>query len=252
MQTKPVLYVFGISHYCEKARWALDYLGIDYKLHFLAAGLHGRAVRKLGAPRSSLPVLATGNEVIQGSAAIIDWAEAYKAAHTAQSVSLESPDNQDEVKQIEKRLDDVLGVHVRRYYYSEALVFYPAQVRAIFTSDLAGFPKVFTLVAWPLIRRLMMKGMDLGAAQHLQSRERVAKELEWLDGLLADKQYLVGDRLSRADLTAASLLAPLVSPAQHPKCIQLPPKLSADSELWRQRRSMQWTADLYGKYRSAH
>jgi len=252
MQTKPVLYVFGISHYCEKARWALDYLGIDYELHFLAAGLHGRAVRKLGARRSSLPVLATGHEVIQGSSAIIDWAEANKAAHTPKSVSLASPDHQLDVTQIEQRLDDVLGVHVRRYYYSEALVLYPAQVRAIFTADLTGFPRVFTIGAWPLIRRLMIKGMDLGSDQHLQSRERVVEELDWLDGLLADKQYLVGDQLSRADLTAASLLAPLASPAQHPKSIQLPPKVSADTAEWRQRRSMQWTVDLYGNYRNAH
>jgi len=26
----PRLYIFPISHYCEKARWALDYLNVDY------------------------------------------------------------------------------------------------------------------------------------------------------------------------------------------------------------------------------
>jgi glutathione S-transferase len=31
--SEPVLYVFAISHYCEKTRWALDHFGIAYRLH---------------------------------------------------------------------------------------------------------------------------------------------------------------------------------------------------------------------------
>jgi len=68
----PVLYVFAISHYCEKARWTLDYLGIDYELRHVAPGEHGQIAKKLGAPRTSVPYLSTGDEVIQGSADIID------------------------------------------------------------------------------------------------------------------------------------------------------------------------------------
>jgi glutathione S-transferase len=36
--TPPQLYVFAISHYCEKARRALDYLGIEHEIKYLAPG----------------------------------------------------------------------------------------------------------------------------------------------------------------------------------------------------------------------
>ena len=82
--TTPVLYVFAISHYCEKARWTLDYLGLDYTLRHLAPGAHRRLANKLGAPASTLPILVLGDEdgdkFIQGSSAIINWAEINKSA----------------------------------------------------------------------------------------------------------------------------------------------------------------------------
>jgi len=41
------LYQFQFSHYCEKARWALDYKGISYKPRNLLPGLHVKPARKL-------------------------------------------------------------------------------------------------------------------------------------------------------------------------------------------------------------
>ena len=74
--SKPVLYVFAISHFCEKARWALDYLDIAHKIRYVAPGIHSKIAKKLGAPATSLPILEAGEHVVQGSAAIIDWADA--------------------------------------------------------------------------------------------------------------------------------------------------------------------------------
>ena len=41
------LYQFCISHYCEKARWALDYKGINYQTVNLLPGQHVNTIRKL-------------------------------------------------------------------------------------------------------------------------------------------------------------------------------------------------------------
>ena len=73
--TPPQLYVFAISHYCEKARWALDYLGVEYEIKYLAPGLHAELMTSLGADGTSLPVLVNDGELIQGSSTIISWAE---------------------------------------------------------------------------------------------------------------------------------------------------------------------------------
>ena len=46
---KTILYVFNISLYCEKARWALDHFGIDCELRHVMVGTHRRIAKKLGA-----------------------------------------------------------------------------------------------------------------------------------------------------------------------------------------------------------
>ena len=207
----PVLYVFAISHYCEKARWALDFLGLEYELRHLPPGPHVQATKHLGAPGSSLPLLVSEDHVVHGSGAIIDWAESAKADP---SKSLSPNRNlEGECRSLEQRLDDVAGVHVRRYYYSEAIVDHPDSVRPIFTRDLAPSERQSVDENWGLVRQLMMGAMDLGPEQGQESRRIVEDELDWFDGLLADdRRFLLGDRFSRADITAASLLAPLALP----------------------------------------
>ena len=249
----PTLIVFAISHYCEKARWALEYLGVNYAIKYIAPGVHHQLAKKLGAPGSSLPILVLSGqgdqEFIQGSSAIIDWAEANKAADAR---SLAPQINQQQALDMERRLDDVLGVHVRRFYYSEALVDYPQSVRPIFTRDLTLLQRWLVTAAWGGIRKRMIKGMDLGPEQGMQSRELVVTEMEWLDGLLADgRSFLSGDTLSRVDITAASLLAPLVQPEQHPAYgdIQIGPKVAAACKQWEQQTCLQWTRAIYQKNR---
>ncbi|HKX12345.1 MAG TPA: glutathione S-transferase N-terminal domain-containing protein, partial [bacterium] len=43
-----ILYQFPISHYCEKARWALAFKEIPYRIVNLAPGLHFRRTRNMG------------------------------------------------------------------------------------------------------------------------------------------------------------------------------------------------------------
>lgn len=246
----PELYAFAISHYCEKARWALDRVGIDYSLNYLVPGLHRLTARKLGAPASSVPILKDDDMLIQGSSAIIDWAEQHRLTSLA-SLTPED-DVTDSAKSVEQRLDRVLGVHVRRYYYSEALVEYPRTVKPIFSNDLAGGQKLFLELSWSYIRKIMIDHMDLGSLQGIESRELLEQEFDWLDGLLADgRQFLVGKQFSRVDITAASLLAPLVKPEKHPTydVIELPPNITLDCQNWNKRPCFQWVRAMYQEYR---
>ena len=245
---KPVLYVFAISHYCEKARWALEYLDVDYEIAYLAPGPHVAHARKLGLRSTGLPILVAGGTVIQGSAEIITWAE----ASTATDNRLTPVSRADECQTLEKRLDATLGVHVRRLYYSEALVDHPEIVRPVFTGNLRVPQKIMTIVGWPVIRKRMIELMDLGPDQRLESRGIVDAELDWLDGLLSDgRPFLAGEHFSRADIAAASLLAPLVLPDQHPVYagLEVPPLCAADLQQWKDRPSLAWTRKIYAQYR---
>jgi glutathione S-transferase len=212
----PVLYVFNFSHYCEKARWALDYFGITHEVRHVMVGMHRRFAKKLGARRGSVTFLRTDGGVIAGSSAIIDWCEVQNAGKR-QSLAGEEPEY---VRAIEKRIDDGLGVHTRRSYYSDALINDPASVRPIFSNGLPLWQRAAVSLGWSRIVPLMIKGMDLGLGQGRQSRAVLEAELEWLDGLLADgRPYLTGSRWTRADLTAAALLGPLAAPKSIPWCM---------------------------------
>ncbi len=244
--SQPQLYIFAISHYCEKARWALDHLGIDYKLKHLGPGFHRLIAQKLGASKSSVPMLVDGDTLIQGSDTIITWAE----ERSAKSFSPEG--KLDDCLAIEKRLDATLGVHVRRCYYSEALVEHPKTVRPVLMKNIPLVQKPLVLWKWDLIRELMIKGMDLGAEQQQESWQIVGAELDWIESLLADgRSYLVGDSFSRADLTLASLLAPLANPAEHPtyKGLALPPRLADMVAEWDDCPAFTWLRGIYAKHR---
>jgi glutathione S-transferase len=246
--TLPTLYVFAISHYCEKARWALDHFGIEYELRHLMPGMNRGIAKTLGAKGGSLPFLRTDEAPVMGSGAIIDWGEANRRAGR-ESLAGTDPT---EALAIEKRLDDVMGVHVRRFYYSDALFNDPASVRPMFSRDLPLLQKAAVTLGWSKIVPKMIAEMDLGAAQGLHSRDVLLAELDWLDGLLADgRPHLCGDCLTRADITAASLLAPLVNPPQHPTYakLSLPKALAETTAKWQGRPILKWVSHLYAERR---
>jgi glutathione S-transferase len=248
----PELHLFAISHYCEKARWALDHFEIDHTLRHLAPGAHREIATGLGARTSSLPILVVGQDVIQGSAEILQWAES-ASEHPGRSLR-PAPALDQECLAIERRLDDVAGVHARRFYYSEALVEYPESVKPIFRDDLPSDEQAQLDEHWPLISQVMASAMDLGADQGEESRRILEHELDWLDERLAGgRRYLVGDRLSRADLTAASLLAPLALPEEHPTYsrLSIPPRVADQLADWAGRPTLDWVRQVYRDHRLA-
>lgn len=245
---KPVLYVFNISHYCEKARWALDYFGIDHEVRHVMLGTHRQVAKKLGGKRGSVPFLQTDGGVIVGSAAIIDWCE-LQSSKKRPSLAGDEPAP---VRAIEKRLDDVVGIHVRRFYYSDALINDPGSVRPIFSDGLPLWQRAAVTLGWSRIVPLMVKAMDLGPEQGLQSRAVLEAELAWLDGLLADgRPYLQGSEFTRADLTAAALLAPLVAPKEHPvvHAVVFPKAVSESMRAWAPRPALQFVRRMYAAHR---
>jgi glutathione S-transferase len=246
--TTPTLYVFNISHYCEKARWALDHFGIAYEARHVMPGAHRLIAKKLGAKRGSVPFLQTNDGVIAGSSAIIDWCETHSAGKRP-TLSGAEPEA---VLATEKRLDAVVGVHVRRFYYSDALINAPAAVRPIFSNGLPILQRTTVTLGWSRIVRLMIKGMDLGVEQGRESRALVEAELDWLDGLLADgRPYLHGKQWTRADLTAAALLGPLAAPEEHPLTTKafFPNSVRQAMADWEKRPALQFVRRMYATHR---
>jgi len=243
----PILHVFLISHYCEKARWALDLCGIDYQVNLLSPLAHAKTAKTIGADRSALPILQTASEVIQGSADILYWAN-NKATEKHKPRLHMTPES----IEIEKRLDDVLGIHVRRWFYSESLLDCPQTVKPVFAEGANIIGRMMLNLAWPKVVDAMIKRMDLGFEQEQESKVIVEAELDWLDSLVsANGDFLFGEELSNADIAAASLIAPIVNPANHPasETLVLPPRVSDTAEKWRSRPFAKWVSKMYQENR---
>jgi glutathione S-transferase len=246
--SKPQLITFGISHYCEKARWALDWLGVDYDEIVCPPGWNIVLAKLRGAKETKVPFLLDGSCAVEGSGAIIDWAD---DRVQDSSRRLTSPS----ALEIERRADDAIGINARRLFYAEALPQAPHAIKAAFSANYSPFHRFIGHITWLLTPRVIMMKYEIGPGAAQESRAKLNAELDWLDSLLADgRQYLAGDRFSRADITVASLLAPLAPPEQIKTYhnLALPKALIADFERWKDRPIMRWMAERYRTGRAAN
>jgi glutathione S-transferase len=244
-QAEPRLVTFGISHFCEKARWALDWHGITYEEISWPAGMHRVLAKRCGAKGNTLPILLDGEMVIEGSGAIIDWTDQKAQDHTRRLTRTGA-------LEIEQRADDVIGVHVRRLAYAEMLPRLPHLVKRALFRNASSSHRFIGNMMWPVTRRLMMRMYDITPEAASESRSKLETELSWLDSMLVDdRPYLAGDRFSRADLTVASLLAPLARPQEMPTYheMSVPDALVADVERWCNRPVMRWVIAQYQTHR---
>ena len=244
----PRLITFGISHFCEKARWALDWHGIPYEEIGWPPGWHLVLAKRCGATASTLPIVLDGETVIQGSGAIIDWAES-KSKNPR--LSLAPHGCWTEAQEIERRADEVIGVHVRRLAYAETLPRCPHLVKPALFLRTSVSNRLIGNFMWPITRRIMIRTFDIRAGAATESRSTLESELDWLDSKLAGgRPYLVGDRFSRVDLTVASLLAAFAQPKEmavyHEMSVE---PLTADIERWSQRPVMRWVNSQYQRHR---
>src|SRR4051812_45214911 len=137
------LYTFAISHFSEKARWALDLNGVTYDEHRLVPGPHMAVIRRR-ASLSTVPVLEHDGNTIQGSSAILDYLEtslgkkklAPPASADARSAKLEA------------LVDRAFGLGTQRIFYATLLAHKP-QVVAMWTQDASWWAKPLLNMIYP-------------------------------------------------------------------------------------------------------
>ena len=154
---------FRISHYCEKARWALDWHGIAYEEINWPPGVHIILAKSCGAKETSLPILLDGRTVIQGSGAIIDWADR-QTREPARRLTVT------DAREIEQRADSVIGVHVRRLAYAELLPRFPELAKPALFGKASGSHRLIGNVMWPLSWLVMMRMHDITPDAAAESR----------------------------------------------------------------------------------
>jgi glutathione S-transferase len=222
------LVTIPISHYCEKARWALERAGLDYREERHVQAVHRVMARRAGGG-STVPVLVTDEGVFAESEDIL----AYADRHTEPERRLFPDDEAEraEVLETTRWLDAGLGPEGRRLIYAHML----EQPKLMLAFNNQGVPRWEALAlrgGWPLAKRWGKRELNIGPdAEEVATRnvrdafDEVARRLDAGDG------YLCLGRFTAADLTFAALSAAVLVPPRYgvalPQPDVMPPATAA-------------------------
>jgi glutathione S-transferase len=203
------LVTIPISHYCEKARWALERAGIPYSEERHVQGIHRIAARRAGGG-TTVPVLVTPEGVLGESEAILAWVD--ERTPPEHRLFPADPDERSEVETLCRRLDERLGPTGRRLMYTHML----AQRKLMLRFNNEGVPAWEDRAlryGWPVIVRWAKRELGIRPGIEVEDEAAVWHELDFVAELLSDgREHLCGDRFGAADLTFAALSASMVVP----------------------------------------
>ena len=243
-----VLWHIPVSHYNEKARWALAYKGVEHERKAPPPPFHMAAALALTRGRGkTFPVLQLDGRAIGDSTAIIASLEErfpepplYPAA----------PADRERALALEDFFDEELGPHIRLLVWHELMQDHE-RAEAVAVQSMPGPMQRFPGAARRagslfLSVRYRVSDDDRAAI----ARDKMLGALDRLEAELGDGEYLVGDAFSVADLTAAALFYPLVAPPEGPQVITDPPAAWQEvrSEL-SERPGYKWVGEMFRRHR---
>lgn len=248
---RPVLWQIEISHYSEKARWALEHKRIDHVRRTPLPGTHiPIALALTRGAQPTFPVMQIDGRTIGDSTAII---AALEARYPERPLYPLDAEERARALELEEWFDEQLGPHTRFLTFHELIkepeIFAEVAAQAVpgrlgQVKPLVGaYARVFTSVRWG--------ARDEEAAE--TAREKIAAAMDRLDAELerGDGEFLVGDRLSVADVTAAALFYPLVLPPEGPVSPDAPrpPALDRFRAGLSDRRGYRWVEETFRRHR---
>ncbi|MGF1674829.1 MAG: glutathione S-transferase domain-containing protein, partial [Rivularia sp. (in: cyanobacteria)] len=122
------------------------------------------------------------------------------------------------------------------------------------TQGVPFFEKLLFPIVYPPMRSLVRKKYHVNAESAGQYYTQIESIFEKVSGLLVDgRNYLVGDKISAADITFASLAAPILQPPQHPikssDSQQLPTEMLSKIKNFQQTAAGKFALNLYNNWR---
>jgi glutathione S-transferase len=240
------LITIPISHYSEKARWALEYLEIPFKELAHMPPFHRQATKKYDG--TSVPVLVTSTGVATDSTDILRYLDRlYPERLYPSDLKL-----QIFCTELEVLFNKTLGVHTRRWGYSYALE--PKLLYPRWTFGVPVWEKLLFPVIFPKVATLVKEKYDITETSATESYREIKSVFDRVNKLLADgRKYLVGDRFSALDITFAALAAPILQPPEHhikPAALELlPTQMQTDIRNCQATPAGEFGLRLYRDYR---
>lgn len=248
---KPILWQIDISHYAEKARWALDYKEVAHVRRSPLPGTHiPIALFLTRGAQPTIPVLQMDGRAIGDSTAII---AALDAKYLDRPLYPSKPDELERALALEDWFDENLGPHTRLLPFYE-LIQEPDLFAEVAAESVPGplgkakpvvgaYARAYTSLRWGANSD---EDAERARAAIVAAFDRLEAELEQGDG-----EFLVGDSLSVADVTAASLFYPIVVPPEGPLAPELPRPAAFDSfrASLSDRPGYRWVEETFRRHR---
>lgn len=245
----PTLWQIDVSHFSEKARWALAWKGVEHRRRSPVPGAHmAVALWLTRGAHYTFPVLQLEGRNIGDSTAIVAALEErfpepplYPADVAEKRCALE----------LEEFFDEELGPQIRllawhefgrdRERFAELMEQTAPRPLARFGRPTAAYARAYTA--------LRFRADNAEEAE--RARAKTLAALDRLEAELGDGEYLVGDSFSVADLTAASLFYPLALPDEGPLRAGSPSArgFEAFREPLEERRGIEWVREMFRRHR---
>lgn len=206
------LITIPMSHYCEKARWGLERLGISFHeerhlqvFHYWQTFRHSRGLH--------VPVLIDNGQAIADSTRILKHLDRYAAPELR--LYPENDGLRQQAEKLEDLFDQTLGVESRRWIYYHYLPHARAALR-IAAQGVPAAERFLGPLCYPFMKSFIRRRLRVYEHEVTAGLARTREIMRQVDELLSDRrEYLVGNRFSAADLSLACMMAPFLLPAQY-------------------------------------
>jgi glutathione S-transferase len=236
----PRLITIPISHYCEKARWALERAGIEYVEDRHVQG-PSRIYSKRAGGNGTTPVLVTDRGSLVESEDIVAFADP----------SLRQRDP--EVLAITRWLDDNLGLPDRRLIYAHILP-HRDLLMGFNNVGVPAWEARAMRAFWEVMHPWAVKQLGVSGESAARDEALTLHAFDAVAGWISDgRPYIFGDEFTAADLTFAALSAPVVGPPVYgtplPGATELPPETVAMIGRFREHPAGEFALRLYREQR---
>jgi glutathione S-transferase len=237
------LLTIPISHYCEKARWALERAGLAYSEERHVQGIHILVARRAGG-RETVPVLIADEGVFNESEDILRYAD-----RNLPDAARLFPAGDHEVETLSRWLDEGLGPDGRRLMYVQML----AERKQMLQVNNQGVPRWearMMATLWPLATRLAGRRLGLAPDTIEKDSARVIRSFDAIAERRSDgRPYLCGDRFTAADLTFACLASSILVPPEYgvrlPQPDELPEHIASQVRAFREHPAGAYALELF-------
>ncbi|HVD38091.1 MAG TPA: glutathione S-transferase family protein [Solirubrobacterales bacterium] len=250
-EQKPTLWQIDISHYAEKVRWALEYKGVDHARRSPLPGSHiPIALFLTRGAQPTLPVLQIDGRTVGDSTAII---AALESIHPEPPLYPIDAEERARAIELEDWFDENLGPQARLLPFYE-LIQEPEIFAEVAAESVPGPLGKAKPVVGAYARAYTSLRWGASSDEHAErAREGIVAAFDKLEAELerGEGEFLAGDSLSVADITAASLFYPVVMPPEGPldPSLPRPPAFDRFRQSLSDRRGFKWVEETFRRHR---